>query len=228
MGNRKNISCTSFGESGLLVVFGNGINLEINQRVHLLAEWVKKANLPGVIEVIPAYASVLIGFDPFQIEYDALHRLIMEYEEGQMEPFLYRSEKLIEIPTIYGGEHGPDLEFVAQYNHLSPDDVIRLHSEAEYRVFMMGFSPGFPYLGGMNPAIAVPRLSSPRTRVPAGSVGIAGEQTGIYPIDSAGGWRLIGWTPWRLFDPCAEPLFLLEPGDRLRFIPILRDQMEND
>ncbi len=212
----------------MLVVFGNGINLEINQRVHLLAEWVKKANLPGVIEVIPAYASVLIGFDPFQIEYDALHRLIMEYEEGQMEPLLYRSEKLIEIPTIYGGEHGPDLEFVAQYNHLSPDDVIRLHSEAEYRVFMMGFSPGFPYLGGMNPAIAVPRLSSPRTRVPAGSVGIAGEQTGIYPIDSAGGWRLIGWTPLRLFDPCAEPPFLLEPGDRLRFIPILRDQMEND
>lgn len=228
MENRKKLFCTSFGESGLLIVFGNEINLEINQRVHLMAEWVKRAKLPGVIEVIPAYASILIGFDPIQIDYDTVQKLIMGYKEEQINLISHRSEKAIEIPTIYGGEHGPDLNFVAEYNRLLPDDVIRLHSEVEYTVFMMGFSPGFPYLGSMNPAIAAPRLSSPRTRVPAGSVGIAGTQTGVYPSDSSGGWRLIGWTPLRLFDPNAEPHFLLKPGDRLRFVPILQDQPEND
>jgi KipI family sensor histidine kinase inhibitor len=228
MENRKNFFCTSFGESGLLVVFGNEINLEINQRVHQMAKWVKRAKLPGVVEVIPAYASILIGFDPIQIDYDTLQRLIMDYKEEQIDLITHQSEKAIEIPTIYGGKYGPDLNFVAEYNCLSPEEVIRLHSEVEYTVFMMGFSPGFPYLGGMNPAIAAPRLSSPRTRVPAGSVGIAGTQTGIYPSDSSGGWRLIGWTPLRLFDPDTEPHFLLKPGDRLRFVPISQDQPEDD
>lgn len=188
-----------------------------------MAKWVKRAKLPGVVEVIPAYASILIGFDPIQIDHDTLQRLIMDYKEEQIDFSTYQSEKAMEIPTIYGGEYGPDLNFVAEYNCLSPEEVIRLHNEVEYTVFMMGFSPGFPYLGGMNPAIAAPRLSSPRTRVPAGSVGIAGTQIGIYPSDSSGGWRLIGWTPLRLFDPYAEPHFLLKPGDRLRFVPIAQD-----
>lgn len=228
MENRKNFFCTSFGESGLLVVFGNEINSEINQRVHQMAKCVKRAKLPGVVEVIPAYASILIGFDPIRIDYDTLQRLIMDCKEEQIDLITHQSEKAIEIPTIYGGVYGPDLNFVAEYNRLSPEEVIRLHSEVEYTVFMMGFSPGFPYLGGMNPALATPRLSSPRPRVPAGSVGIAGMQTGIYPNDTSGGWRLIGWTPLRLFDPNAEPHFLLKPGDRLRFVPISQDQPEDD
>jgi KipI family sensor histidine kinase inhibitor len=125
----------------------------------------------------------------------------------------------VEIPVQYGGDHGPDLQAVAQAHGLTPEDVIRIHSQRDYLVYMMGFTPGFPYLGEMDPQLATPRLSTPRSRVPAGSVGIAGEQTGIYPVDSPGGWRIIGWTAQRLFDPDRQPPFLLAPGDVVRFVP---------
>ncbi len=126
----------------------------------------------------------------------------------------------VEIPVCYGGEYGPDLAFVAQHNHLGEAEVIRIHSAREYPVYLMGFTPGFPYLGGMDPAIAAPRLNTPRSRIPGGSVGIAGEQTGIYPVDSPGGWRIIGRTDLRLFDITSEPPFLLAPGDVVSFMPV--------
>ncbi len=209
----------SFGECGLLVILGDEIDEGTNQQVHLLKEWITSARIQGVLGMVPAYSSLLLEFDPFQVEEDVLRDLLSKGID-QISTVISRHNKVVEIPTIYGGDHGPDLDFVAEYTRLSPSEVIHLHSEVEYTVFMMGFSPGFPYLGGMNPAIAVPRLSSPRTRIPAGSVGIAGKQTGIYPTESAGGWRLIGWTPMRLFDPDHEPHFLLKPGDRIRFIPV--------
>jgi KipI family sensor histidine kinase inhibitor len=120
--------------------------------------------------------------------------------------------------VFYGGSLGPDLEFVAQHNGLIPDDVIRRHMARDYPVYLIGFTPGFPYLGGLDESIAAPRLPAPRQQVPAGSVGIAGQQTGIYSVDSPGGWRLIGWTPLKLFDPARQPPSLLAPGDVVRFI----------
>ncbi|GAP10748.1 sensor histidine kinase inhibitor, KipI family [Bellilinea caldifistulae] len=224
---RTHFHIEPFGEYGLLVILGDKIDFEVNRRVHHLSEWLRLSNIHGIRELIPAYASLLIEFDPFQVDLDTLYNMIFEGLD-RIQMAFYRRGKMIEIPTIYGGDYGPDLDFVAEYNRLTPAEVIRLHSEGEYTVFMMGFSPGFPYLGGMNPRIATPRLSSPRTRVPAGSVGIAGNQTGIYPNESAGGWQLIGWTPVQLFNPEEAPYFLLKPGDRLRFIPVGNDIISHD
>ncbi len=215
----QNYQIVAFGESGLLIILGDEIDFEVNQQVHFLKEWIRNSGIEGVNELIPAYASLLIEFDPYIIDANLIRDRVVE-GISQTQQVIYRSNQTIEIPTIYGGEYGPDLEFVASFTKLSASEVIRLHSEVEYTVIMMGFSPGFPYLGGMNPILAVPRLSSPRMRVPAGSVGIAGKQTGIYPSDSAGGWQLIGWTPVKLFNPVSEPHFLLKPGDRLRFQPV--------
>jgi KipI family sensor histidine kinase inhibitor len=134
---------------------------------------------------------------------------------------------MVKIPTLYGGEMGPDLVFVAEHNGISIDEVIKIHSGAEYRVYMLGFSPGFPYLGGMPKSIETPRLSSPRTVIPAGSVGIAEKQTGIYPNASPGGWRLIGQTPIRLFDPETYPPALLRPGDQVQFVPIDQETFDS-
>ncbi|MEW6502891.1 MAG: 5-oxoprolinase subunit PxpB [Chloroflexota bacterium] len=216
-----------FGECGVLVILGDEIDITINQQVHLLREWLDKVNTGGIKELIPAYASLLVEFDPFQVDYDVLQDWIIEGLD-QTQATVFRPDKVVQIPTIYGGVYGPDLEFVAEYTQLSLQEVIRLHSEPEYVVFMMGFSPGFPYLGGMNSKIAVPRLASPRTKVPAGSVGIAGKQTGIYPRESPGGWRIIGRTPLRLFDPKNEPHILLKPGDRLQFIPVSNVIFDDD
>jgi inhibitor of KinA len=132
--------------------------------------------------------------------------------------FATREAHLIEVPVRYGGEHGPDLEFVASHHQLSLKEVVRLHTGREYTVYMMGFTPGFAYMGKLDEKIATPRLETPRIRVAAGSVGIAGAQTGIYPIDSPGGWRLIGWTSLPLFDLKADPPYLFSPGDRVQFV----------
>src|SRR5262249_50291792 len=142
---------------------------------------------------------------------------LQEKSEHPLDAGTY-SPRVIEVPTIYGGEFGPDLDFVAQYHNLTPEEVIRIHSERDYRVFMLGFTPGFPYLGEVDERIATPRLDIPRKRVPAGSVGIAAKQTGIYPIESPGGWRLIGQTSLTLFDPGREPPFLIDAGDTVRFV----------
>ncbi len=223
MNSKADFRIEFFGESGLLVIFGERIDSELNRKVHLLAEWLAQKSIAGITDVIPAYASLLIVFDPLKCTHDLLQTLIEQWAQ-QGERSFPRTCRLVEVPVIYGGDFGPDLNFVAGHCGLSVDEVIRIHSQTEYSVFMMGFSPGFPYLGGMNPAIAAPRLQTPRPKVPAGSVGIAGQQTGIYPSESPGGWRLIGWTPLKLFDPEGEPPFLLEPGDRVRFCPIEQEK----
>jgi inhibitor of KinA len=207
------------GDSALLVNFGDGINLELNRRVHFIAYRFMKLSLPGVIEVVPAYNTLLVHYDPLLVDYPAVQDWVSSILScpGEVAPFQPRR---VEIPAAYGGVYGPDLEFVAAHNHLTSEEVIRIHANAEYQVYMLGFAPGFAYLGGMDAAIAVPRLEKPRTRVPAGSVGIAGHQTGIYPLETPGGWRIIGRTNLRLFDPCADPPSLLQPGDRVKFIPV--------
>jgi len=204
------------GDSALLVSFGEVIDEETNDRVHALAKAIEKASFEWLVEVVPAYSSLAVIYDPKLIDFDGVKRAIqgLEFSAEKFEG------KLVEIPVLYGGEYGPDLEFVAEYNGLTPEEVIEIHSKPVYRVYFLGFLPGFAYLGGMDERIATPRLEKPRLKVPAGSVGIAGKQTGIYPLESPGGWRLIGRTPLRLFNPSKEPPTLLQPGDKVKFVPI--------
>jgi KipI family sensor histidine kinase inhibitor len=171
----------------------------------------------GVDNLHPAYASVLIRFDPMRLRIESLTDHIVSLLE-RVESLALPEPRRIEIPVRYGGQHGPDLDDVARHTGLSAAEVVRRHAAAEYEVCFFGFTPGFPYMTGLDPQLATPRLPTPRTRVPAGSVAIGGFQTGVYPLASPGGWRLIGWTPRRLFDPAREPVSLLEIGDRVRFV----------
>ena len=203
----------------MLVRLGDRIDPLINRRVHALATQITGAGIRGVIETVPAYASLLVHYDPFQLDYPVVENLVKE-QICQIQDLLLPEPRQVEIYTRYGGEDGPDLAFVAQYHGLDEAQVITLHSAVQYQVYFIGFMPGFAYLGGLPEILATPRLEKPRLQVPAGSVGIAGAQTGIYPCSSPGGWQLIGRTELALFNPNRIPPALLAPGDRVRFIPI--------
>lgn len=205
------------GDSSVLVQLGDEIDFTINQRVHTLANLIDSSALDGIIETVPAYATLLVHYDPLNLSYaqvkNYLRARITQVEESD-----FRKPRQVEVPVRYGGEYGPDLDFVASHCGLPVEDVIRIHAERIYTIFMMGFTPGFPYMGTLDDAIITPRLPTPRTRVPAGTVAIAGSQTGIYSIDSPGGWQLIGWTPLKLFAPESDSPFLFSPGDEVKFI----------
>ena len=205
------------GDSALLVQMGNEIDITLNQHIHALAALINASPLEGVIETVPAYGTLLIHYDPLILTHTKISRWVRA-QLDQVEESTSRKPRKIEIPVRYGGEYGVDLQFVADYHHLRVEDVIRIHSERIYTIYMMGFTPGFPYMGKLDDVIVSPRLETPRTHVPAGTVAIAGSQTGIYPIDSPGGWRLIGYTSWQLFDPASESPFLFSPGDEVRFM----------
>jgi len=210
------------GERGLVVELGNLISPEVNARVQRLARRINQKSIAGVIEVVPTYRSLLVYFDPFNISRSDLVEAIQQMLVSEEGPEAAETEEVqvVHVPVCYGGEFGPDLDYVAQHNNLSIEDVITIHSSKPYLVYMLGFTPGFPYLGGMSDKIATPRLEKPRAKIPQGSVGIAGAQTGLYPIESPGGWRLIGRTPLKPFLPGAANPFLFAAGDYLRFIPI--------
>ncbi len=203
------------GEKALVVEFGSRIDPQTNVRVQSLSRSLGRDPIPGVVETIPTFRSLLVAYDPLLIGFDELVSRIQAVETRPPEPCGAKTS--VVIPTVYGGEFGLDIGFVARHNRISVEDVIRLHVSVSYLVYMIGFTPGFPYLGGLPSMIATPRLQVPRTRVPAGSVGIAGEQTGVYPVQSPGGWQLIGRTPLKLYDPARENPVLLEPGDSVRF-----------
>ena len=213
------------GDSSALIQLGDAIDLKINGKVHALAELVTNSSVNGIIETVPAYATLLVHYDPLIFSFaqikTALQEKIVEVEESASrkprQPHRERRRR-VEVPVRYGGEHGVDLESVARHLHLSVEDVIRIHSETIYTVYMMGFTPGYPYLGKLDDALVMPRLETPRAQVPAGTVAIAGSQTGIYSVNSPGGWHLIGWTPLRLFDPESDSPFLFSPGDEVKFI----------
>jgi KipI family sensor histidine kinase inhibitor len=207
------------GDRGLFVEYGDEINPEINNRVHHMLLAIEKAGIVGIDEIIPTYRSILITYNPKEISPKELKKRII-YTEHKLNEVRLPKPKTIEIPIVYGGIYGPDIEFVADYNSLTVDKVIELHSSGKYLVYMIGFTPGFPFLGGLSQKLFTPRLETPRTNVPAGSVGIANNQTGIYPIDSPGGWRLIGKTPLKLYDPHKDPPVLLSFGDYIKFLPI--------
>jgi KipI family sensor histidine kinase inhibitor len=205
------------GDAALLVELGAELDIALNARVHALAQRVDA--LRGVVATTPGYTTLLVEYDPALREYDALRQEV-ENALHTLAAAAAPAARVIEIPTRYGGTDGPDLDFVAWHSRLTAAQVIQLHTRVVYHVFMLGFAPGFPYLGVVDEKIAAPRLETPRARVPAGSVGIAGRQTGIYPRESPGGWRLIGRTDTKLFDPTQEPPTLLRAGDCVRFSPI--------
>lgn len=206
------------GDAAILIEFADEIDGDVNDRVHALAQFLRDQPRPEISDLIPAYSSLLVCYDPAQIQYPAMCDFLRSRLRSPN--VLARSApRLIEIPVAYGGECGPDLAFIAQRSGLTEAQVVELHSSVTYRVYFVGFAPGFAYLGSVPPQIAAPRLATPRTRVPAGSLGIAGRQTGIYPMETPGGWRLIGRTASKLFDPNDDPPTLLRPSDRVRFVP---------
>jgi KipI family sensor histidine kinase inhibitor len=210
------------GDRGLLVEFGGTIDPEINRKVRQVFISLEKRPIDGVTEIIPTYRSLLVFYDPFQIGPDKLREEISD-RERKLDTLEIPLPETVEIPVAYGGEFGPDLEFVARHNNLTPKKVIQIHTSRNYLIYMIGFTPGFPFLGGLSKKLFTPRLENPRQLVPAGSVGIANNQTGVYPIDSPGGWQLIGRTPIRLYDPLRSPPILLKAGNYLKFKRISDD-----
>jgi inhibitor of KinA len=210
------------GDGGLLVEFAPVIAPEVNRRVRALLAALDAEPPPGILDLVPAYRSLLVCYDPVVLGHAALLERLRALEPAlaQAAP----ASRIVTVPVAYGGDFGPDLAGVAAHTGLSPDEVIARHAAGTYTVYFLGFTPGFPYLGGLDPALATPRLSQPRTAVPAGAVGIGGAQTGIYSLPAPGGWRLLGQTPVRLYDPAAEPPFLLRAGDELRFRAIAADE----
>ena len=207
------------GDQALVVEFGDAIDSDINRRVHDLAYAIEAAGVRGVYDLVPTYRSLLVYYNPMRTSWPELEDSLRSMLAGTGDR-VTSTPRVVLLPTLYGGEHGPDLEFVAVNAGLTIDEVVKLHSGTDYLVYMMGFSPGFPYLGGLAERLATPRLESPRLEIPAGSVGIAESQTGVYPVASPGGWRLIGRTPLRLFDETAEQPALLRAGDYIRFVPL--------
>jgi len=216
----------SMGDRALLVELGGEINLEVNQCVRMLYYRLSENKLAGVVELIPSYAALLIVFDPLKISLAALKANTVRLMQSS-DPSQIPEPRTVRIPVVYGGDFGPDLPWLAAHHHLSPEEVIRYHTAATYHVYMIGFTPGFPYLGEVPAEIATPRRDTPRTRVPQGSVGIAQRQTGIYPVASPGGWQIIGRTPVRLFDPAAWPPTPFEIGDAVNFYPIEMETYRN-
>lgn len=207
------------GDKGIIIIFGNEIKKEIHYIVREYMLLIQEENFTFVEEMIPSYTSILINYNPELIEFEKLKGKLIDLSKKINANVKYESNT-VHIPVIYGKEYGPDLGFVAKYNNLSEEKVIQIHSERKYLIYMLGFTPGFPFLGGMSKQISAPRLEEPRTKIAAGSVGIAGNQTGIYPIDSPGGWRLIGRTPVKLFIPEKENPVVLRMGDYIKFEPI--------
>jgi inhibitor of KinA len=211
--------CRLAGDRGFLVEFGDGINPRVNARVRAMAGVLKKEKPEGILEVIPTYRSLLFIYDPEQTDPDRLYLLVDKLETSRtaMDPDTF---KTVEIPVCYGGEFGPDIGNVQKTAGLTAAQVIQVHAAPAYLIYMVGFTPGFAFLGGLDERLFTPRLETPRMVVPKGSVGIANNQTGMYPIASPGGWQIIGRTPLNLFSPLKKDPFLYRAGDKIRFVPI--------
>jgi KipI family sensor histidine kinase inhibitor len=215
----------SAGDRGLVVEFGSEVSVSVNNQVRALALTLEAAQIPGLLEVVPTYRSLGVQYDPARLDAEDL-RVRVETTLATLDLSRLPSPKIVNLPTCYGGEFGPDLPFVAEHAKLSEAEVIRLHTETPYHVHMIGFTAGFAYLGGLPEKLHTPRLPSPRTKTPRGAVGIGGSQTGAYSAETPGGWRLIGRTPVPLFDPTQDPPTPMLPGDTVRFVPTSREEYD--
>lgn len=213
------------GDCAVCVEFGNAISPDINKKIRAFKIAVEKSGIPGIVETVPTYRSLLVHYQP---EVIGFKELTGEFEKlmGDLSSIPIPPPTVIEIPVLYGDEMGPDIENVAEHNGKTVDEVIRIHTSEEYLIYMLGFIAGFPYLGGMSKEIATPRLKSPRVKIDGGSVGIAGEQTGVYPVDSPGGWQLIGRTPLKLYDADREKPVLLEAGQYIKFRSVEKEEYD--
>ncbi|MDD3218849.1 MAG: 5-oxoprolinase subunit PxpB [Lachnospiraceae bacterium] len=221
----QDIRILTAGDSAILLEFGNEISPDINRRITNLVQLMKEQHVEGVVDVIPAFCSLLVSYDPRIITYEEIKtrmEQLLRVDTASEE----NEKRVIEIPVCYGGEYGPDMDTVAKHANMTPKEVIALHSSKDYLIYMLGFLPGFSYLGGLDERLHTPRLANPRIKISAGSVGIGGSQTGIYPLDSPGGWQLIGMTPVKTYDPDREVPILFEAGDYIRFVPV--DEAEYD
>jgi len=213
------------GDRGLLLEFGDEISHEVNERVRRMALAIEAEAIEGIIETVPTYGSLLIIYNPLTLPIDSLKKKLQEIEKKLQEtPF--PDAKLTRIPAVYGGAYGPDLEGVAKHCGISTEKVVRLHCSKPYFIYMIGFMPGYPYMGELPDSLVMPRLKTPRLSVTKGSVAIAQKQTGIYPMESPGGWQIIGRTPVELFDPEREPPSLLQMGDMVQFYPISEEEFK--
>lgn len=229
----ENIRFLTAGDSSMLIEFGDEISKEINRKITATIQMMREQHIEGVVDTIPAFCSLLINYDPRIVSYEQLEERMRQLVKLDI-PAEQAQKRVIEIPVCYGGEYGPDLETIAELAGLTKEEVIRIHSSEEYLIYMLGFLPGFAYLGGLDERIHTPRLANPRIRINAGSVGIGGSQTGIYPLDSPGGWQLLGMTPVKVYDPMREVPILYEAGDYIRFVPVdeaeyqrIKNEVEN-
>lgn len=221
------------GDRAITITLGDAIDETTNRRVRAISALLDATALPCIVDLVPAFVSIAVHYDPALVVGDETDGSPYERLVNTLEPLLgdlrdgeMAVPRVVEIPVCYGGDLGPDLEDVARQHSIAIDDVIRIHTAGDYLVYMVGFMPGFAYLGGLAPQLITPRRSSPRTAVPAGAVGIGGQQTGVYPLVSPGGWNLIGRTPLRIFDANRENASLLETGDRVRFVSISRSEFD--
>ena len=212
------------GDRALLIELGDQISPDVNQKVRELFAGLDQQAIDGFIELVPSYRSLMIIYDPLKISLPEL-KIHISDTANQLDSLQLPPPKTIEIPVVYGEEYGPDLEWVAEFQKITPGEVIRLHTQPIYQVYMIGFMPGYPYLGEVPDALVTPRRKTPRTHVPKGSVAIAQKQTGIYPVESPGGWQIIGRTPINLFDPQQKSPSLLGMGDQIKFYAISKKNM---
>ena len=226
MADSQEIRFLLTGDTSLTVEFGNEISEAINARIRAFDIALEKSGIPGIVETVPTYRSLTVHYDPGVIRHAVLVKRLKGLM-GQLDQIQIPPSDVLEIPVLYGGEMGPDLAFVAEHAGKTPEEVIRIHTSADYLIYMLGFTPGFTYLGGMDESIATPRLKTPRVKIPAGSVGIAGSQTGVYPIDSPGGWQLIGRTPVRMYDPDRETPILPQAGECIHFYSITQAEYDD-
>ena len=214
-----NIRTLTERDSSLLIQFGDEISPEINARISAVVKLLKNCQIEGVVDLIPSYTALLINYNPLVIHYKQLKKRVEEILKMDVKGDA-SARKVVEIPVLYGGDAGPDLKNIAEHAGLTEQEVIDIHTSRDYLIYMLGFLPGFCYLGGLDERIHTPRLASPRIRIREGSVGIGGNATGIYPMDSPGGWQLMGRTPVRAYDPNREEPILFRAGDIIRFVPV--------
>lgn len=220
------LTYSPLGDEAIVIEVGSDITKETTNLVRSITKQLEDATNDEIVEVIPAFTTVTVFYEvTTQFKYKDIKNLLEE-TLVEMEELEIKEQRTIEIPVCYGGDHGPDLKFVALHNKLTVEEVIVIHSKGTYEVNMIGFAPGFPFIGGMNESIATPRRSTPRLRIPERTVGIAGIQTGVYPIETPGGWQLIGRTPLDLFLPIEKIPSLLQAGDRIVFKPITQEEYD--